>query len=200
MSDSGLHNNKLLELLDDDPVNAEEKYLLLLRQLTGWFRSRNCHIPEDLASETLFRANVAVNRPSFVLTSTISAFIFGGIASNVLNEYRRDSFNIVLSSDVIEQGNEPTTVNIETLRQELNEKESLDRCLTICIERLSTEERDLIKGFSFPKEGEMLYEARKKLADVLGITSDILKKRAFRIRGKLKTCIKKCLEDAGRNQ
>jgi DNA-directed RNA polymerase specialized sigma24 family protein len=62
-------------------------------------------------------------------------------------------------------------------------------CMKKCLETISPEERDLIvKNCTLDKNG------KAKLARTMGLTSDALRLRVFRVRKKLYSCREKCLK------
>src|SRR5260370_28570901 len=77
----------LSSLFDPDPERAREQFDRLNARLTYYFRARRCHAPEELASETIYRA---LRRLSTGSTGgpDLTQFCWG-IARQVLLEYRR---------------------------------------------------------------------------------------------------------------
>ena len=67
------------------------------------------------------------------------------------------------------------------------------RCLERCVEQLSTQNRNLVlRYYQEEKAGKL--EARRKVAEELGIAVNALRIRAHRIRLALERCIHECLQ------
>jgi RNA polymerase sigma factor (sigma-70 family) len=199
MTDTAPHeDNRLLGLFDDDPFVAEEKLRMTRQLLVNWFRMKNCRYEEDLADETVFRALVAVETKNTEITTNIKSFMFG-IAQNVLQEHYRDHLHKETSIEETPLVSEPHTESLDEWLREITEKEQLHECLEDCLEKLDPSDKDLIWDYYYSSDEKKLWEVRDKLAGKFGLTERQLIKRTFRIRLKLKECIKKCLKKAEQN-
>src|SRR5262249_30258225 len=67
-------------------------------------------------------------------------------------------------------------------------------CLERCLDQLSESNRDLIlQYYAFEKRGKAA--RHRELAQSLGLSSNALRIRVYKIRQKLEACVKECLKD-----
>jgi RNA polymerase sigma factor (sigma-70 family) len=179
----------LLNWLDSDRERAGEKYEDIRHSLIKIFVWRGCNRAEDLADETIDR----VMRKARELAKTYKgnpALYFYGVAKKVLLEHQRREFTPV--SPLI-------IVNVAAPEPEdlYNQEDAKLDCLESCLQRLSQEDRDLILLY-YQKEKQAKIDFRKFLAEQVGIETNTLRVRVYRIRNILHDCISKCLERHGR--
>src|SRR5262249_38724109 len=72
-----------------------------------------------------------------------------------------------------------------------SESEARVECLQKCLNKLSTENRNLILQYYQGDKGEKISN-RRKLTETLGIPVNTLRMRALRLREKLQECMEKC--------
>lgn len=167
--------DSLLKWLDPDRDRAGEKYKAIRLRLQKMFVVRGCVEIEDLADETITR--VASHMGDLGEYSGDPARYFYGIAQKVHLEYlRRPSSQIVRA--------EPESMLSTDIRRELS-------CVEKCLEQLSATNREMILRY-YQKRAKV--EARKALAEELGIPLNALRIRAHRIRVALQDCVHGCLE------
>jgi RNA polymerase sigma factor (sigma-70 family) len=161
--------------------------------LIRFFAARLCNDPEDLASETISRACRAISA-GVELTSQFETFLFGVAKYIALEDYKRRQ-KTDLPLDELPPGHEPcidppdNTLELPKWKQDLYHE-----CLEQCLQKLDKEQRDqLILFYQGNQEGEMKSN-RKQLAAQLGTNIRALSSRMLRLRGKLDTCIKACVE------
>jgi DNA-directed RNA polymerase specialized sigma24 family protein len=174
----------LLNWLDSDRERAGEKYEYIRHSLIKIFVWRGCNRAEELADETIDR----VMRKARELAKTYKgnpALYFYGVAKKVLLEHQRREFT-------------PVSFNVAAPEPEdlYNQEDAKLECLETCLQRLSQEDRDLILLY-YQKEKQAKIEFRKFLAEQVGIETNNLRVRAYRIRNFLHDCISKCLEGDG---
>ena len=168
--------DRLLSWLDSDPDRAGEVYESIRWRLIAILASRGCHIPEELADETIDRVarRVADIRDSYVGEKAI---YFLGVMNNVHHEYlKRPPLPRLV----------PTSDNSEA-------KEQTYLCLDNCLTKLAPHAREIIEQY-YAENKRAKISLRKRIAQRLGVSSGNLRLRALRIRAKLQTCIEHCLE------
>lgn len=190
--DDSSDGDRLLSFFDNDSQVAGEKLLRIRQKLIRYFSAERCPDPQELSDETLFRVIKALNEGKQV-TTTIEAYIFG-FAKNVLREARRlPQFE---SLEEIPPDKERAAAPTQETLAPWERKEILlyyQKCLT----EFTDSEQRLFVCYYAQNPGEKPKEARERLASLMGVSRAVLKKRAFRLREKLETCIKKCLSLEG---
>jgi len=182
------HFDKLLDWLDADRERAGEKYEDIRHSLIKIFVWRGCDRAEDLADETINR----VMRKAGQFAETYQgdpARYFYGVAKKVLLEYKRKEFTLV-SPLIIVNAAAPEPEDVS------DQEDSKFDCLELCLQRLSQDDRDLIMLY-YQKEKQAKVDFRKELAEQIGIATNTLRVRAYRIRNFLLDCISKCLKQHG---
>lgn len=186
---------RLLEWLDPDPKIAGQKYNEIRFVLTKRFARRGCHIPEELADRTMDRVMEKVFEvaPSYVGNP---ALYINKVGTYILFEYWKEVGKEQLALE--------TFNHMENLRKE-DEKEKKEgkeekaarlKCLKECLAKLEAETRAFILSYY---EGDKAAKAkprkelRKKLADSLGVSTNVLRTRVQRAKAPLRKCIKDCL-------
>lgn len=174
--------NALLLLFSEVPEEAGEKYEQMRAGLVRFFEFRGCHDAQTLADETINRVATKIDTFDAARTNKLTAFFYG-FASNVLSEYRRDSRREVAIDDAqFEARGDYGSDEVEDVRTE---------CLTICIEKLDPDEKDLITKYFTCDDRERI-ELRRRMSDKLNCSPAALHTRIFRIKEKLKVCIDAC--------
>ena len=167
----------LLDWLDSDREQAGIKYEQIRSRLIKIFTGRGCVDAEELADETINRVTRKLNEIQTEFTGDRARYFFG-VANKIYLEHLRKK---------VPQSPPPPT---DSARAELEY-----RCLERCIEQLSQEDRELLLK-DYGTKGRTQVERRKALADELGISLNALRIRVYRIRGALKECIEKCIQDS----
>jgi RNA polymerase sigma factor (sigma-70 family) len=173
----------------DRDQEAERKYLEVMRKLVCFFAGRGCGDGEDLALESVLRvAGKCADVDGSGHTDPIGYFY--GVARNVLHEWRRDSLR--------------ESTKREALRRELarlpisdphswSRKETVHRCLELCMAKLDHRARRLILGY-YREERAAKIECHRKLAEELGKSVNALRIEVHRIRNTLRQCVVGCLQ------
>jgi RNA polymerase sigma factor (sigma-70 family) len=181
---------RLLNWLDpDDRDRAGEKYEVIRQSLIRTFRWRACHKPEELADETINR----VMRKLPVVIGTYEndpTLYFHGIARYVLKECYRE---IAAQRSM----NEPDRLNVSNQSDEREQRETVFECLDECLGKLSESSRALILRY-FEVQGMAKVDFRRELAQEMGVATNALRVRVFRIRTQLQECISACLNSSMR--
>jgi DNA-directed RNA polymerase specialized sigma24 family protein len=168
----------LLAWLDPNRDLAAQKYESIRTRLIKIFACRGCAEAEDLADETINRVTNKLPEIQGTFVGEPARFFYG-VANKIQLEYSRPQRTPVLP---------PVNDNEDSER----EYECLDRCM----ERLSSENRQLVLSY-YQEEKHAKIEHRKQLATNLGIALNALRIRAHRIRASLQQCVKQCVSAAG---
>lgn len=169
--------DRLLDWLDSDRDDAGEKYEKIRSQLIKLFTYRGCTIPEELTDETINRVAAKLHEIAASYSGDPALYFFG-VGHNIHLEYLKKK-PVRIPAPQPSETSELTDLQFS--------------CLDRCMERLSAEERNLIMiyygGGQEPKK-----ERRRELARRLGIGSNALCIRAYRIRDRLRKCVGECVE------
>ena len=177
---------RLLDHLDTDRERAGERYEDLRRALVRFFEWRRAPFPEEHTDQVFDR--VARKLAEGVEIKNFSGYCYT-VARLVLLEALK--------------GPEGRRVAIEPLGFAATaadaiggaeEKEKRLSCLDHCLDRLPAESRELIvEYYREDKRGRI--DARRALAERLGVRGEALANRAQRVRDKLESCVNTCLRD-----
>lgn len=172
----------LLNALADDPEYAADAYLRLRRNLERFFDVRGIR-PSDTATDTtldrlarkLADGEEIADPPTYAL----------GIARMIVLEFRKSPESKTAELPEISfRETEPGT----------DRKEAGLECLDKCLNKLSTESREVIIDYYQGEKSEKIAN-RQQLAERLGIPANALRNRAVRIRNKLEMCVRGCLKE-----
>jgi DNA-directed RNA polymerase specialized sigma24 family protein len=175
----------LLSRLDSDPLQAGEKYEGLRRRLITFFLARRGRSAEESADETLDRLGRRLAEGERI--HDVARFAYG-VARHVHSEdlrrirRRRRVLQALAGSAPAPRSAFESDVGLECIRR--------------CIDELDVEDRRFIVDY-YDGSGRDLQQARKELADRLGITSTALRLRSYRLRRVLEESVRKCLQRRG---
>jgi DNA-directed RNA polymerase specialized sigma24 family protein len=173
---------KLLARLDADVDVAGEKYETLRRMLVRFFDWRGAPFPEEQADETINRVTRKLDEGLEI--RDLSSYCYG-VARLIYLEISK-------SSDARRAAiSELDAVVIPQSDSTADEQRLI--CFEACVEGLPSEIRGLIREY-YQHDGREKIDARRALAERLGIPLNALRSRATRIRDKLETCVRECLE------
>ena len=166
---------RLLRWLDPDPDRAGELYEKVRWRLIAILASRGCHIPEELADETIDRV---ARRVADICDNYVGdkGIYFLGVMNNVHHEY--------LKLPVLRPVVEP--------REDVEARERIHACLDRCLDKLAPHSRQVIERY-YADDKRAKIDSRRRIAHELGISAGNLRIRALRIREKLQNCIEQCL-------
>jgi RNA polymerase sigma factor (sigma-70 family) len=185
---------ELLAWLDpDDRGRAGEKYESIRRSLIKIFTWGGCVNAEEMADETVNRVSAKVEdlRPTY---KGNPALYFYGVAKRLTKECWRSTWSHVPldeASDIAAPAPDEDE-DEETLRREAE-------CLRRCLNNLPPGDRELILAY-YMKDKQAKIDHRKELARRLGILSNALRVKAYRIRAVLEDCIERCLAESSGNE
>ena len=175
--------NKLLAAFSADREEAGEKYLQLGRNLVRYFEVRGIFNAEAAADEVFNR--LARKLESGETFENINTYALG--IARMLSLELRKSPEQKTSNELPEISYTPAAEPEESRSRELV-------CLDQCLNKISAEKREIIVGYYQGERREKI-DNRRKIAEKLGIPQNALRNRAVRLRGKLESCIKKCVRD-----
>jgi RNA polymerase sigma factor (sigma-70 family) len=167
----------LLVWLDPAREEAGRKYEEIRLRLIKIFTCRGCSEAEDLADETINRVSKKLKEIESTYSGARAPYFFG-VANKVHLEYVRRPRPVP----------PPQADESEDIEKEYD-------CLEQCIEKLTPNNRDLVRLY-YQDEKTAKIVHRKKLADQLGIALNALRIRAHRIRTTLQGCVEGCLQEA----
>lgn len=179
---------KLLAWLGPDRELAGHTYERIRSRLVKLFECRGCHDPEALADETIDRVSRRIAEGEEVHTPDPGGYFYG-VARNVLREsWRRRRREQEASGPPAASLSAPAPGLVEPAEAAQRKLE----CLELCLEALSPADRDLILGY-YRRGDRILIQARRELAERLGLPLNALRVRAHRIRGRLEGCVRRRL-------
>lgn len=176
---------KLLAWLHPDREQAGHKYEAIRESLIKVFSWRGYNDAEDLADEVITRVAMKTRELADSYVGD-PALYFYGVAKNVVRECERREQHMPLDPRLKapDTTTEPGAVEARARREE---------CLQKCLRELDADDRMLILAY-YQKSKQAKIDYRKALARQLGMGTNALRVKVFRIRGHLKKCINKCLQ------
>jgi DNA-directed RNA polymerase specialized sigma24 family protein len=172
----------LLDRLDNDPTRYEE-LRVRVSQVLRWRGCPESHV-DELVDNTFDR--VASKLGSGEQVENIGAFA-AAVARFIWLEHSRKNKADAVGDDLPETPVEPSL-------DFLDDEDTRMRCLRRCVAtKFSDEDKRLVVQYYDTDADEKAKNARKRLADSLGMTLNALKVRACRLRMKLERCINDCV-------
>ena len=175
--------DKLLAALSEDREEAGDSYLLLLKNLVRYFDVRGISSSESAADEVINR--LARKLESGKDIENVNTYALG-IARMLTLELRK--------SPDQKTSNELPEISVAPEEPVESPHERELACLDKCLREIPAEKKELITGYYRGERREKI-ENRKKMADDLGIPQNALRSRAVRLRGRLESCIRKCIQN-----
>ncbi len=147
---------RLLRWLGPTRETAAAKYEDIRRKLIYMFTCRGCHVPEELADETIDRVTQVLAKPDFSYAGN-PYFYFHGVARNVHLEWLRKSRRVVIEplSD--------TNLKIGMKQPAQPDNERIFQCLDKCLARLPFNKRALLLEYYQQEKKTKIYD-RKRMA------------------------------------
>lgn len=170
--------------LGDDETSGARKYEEIRRKLILLFRYRGCHIPEELADDTIDRTARAVLNPDFHYQGDPTAY-FRGVARNVYLEWLRKERRIPT---------EPISEAKLELPAPVDNSGNNDLqlgCLERCLSALPPAKKMLLIRY-YRNDKRVKIDGRQLLAEELGIGLNALRIQVFRLRNAMRRCVEKC--------
>ena len=176
---------RLIDWLDENSEPGGQRYVIVRRRLVQYFERKNCSSPQELADETLNRVARRLEEEGEITDSTPSQFCFNTARYIFLESLRRKEQNEPIPEDLAKSPQFQEAEEWEVLRS---------NCLEKCLHTLDPEDRIVILGY-YQGERRVRIGNRKLIAAKLGVSMNALTIRACRIRIKLESCIRKCLNN-----
>ena len=183
--------DEILAWFNDDRDIAADLYVQLRDDLTKVFTWNRCSDPEGLTDDAFDR----VARKVHELRKTFEGdprLFFYGVARNLIRENPKK----IRTQVSLENTDLPANPISEVETENAN---LLEECLHICLEKLSSDKRELILNY-YAKEKQAKIRHRTEMAQRLGASVETLRVRVYRIRAKLEQCIERCLDRASRGK
>ena len=173
---------RLLRLLHPERDQAAVEYERLRDRITGLFRWWGSSRASELADETLDRVARKLEEGAEIRPGSIGAYV-RGVARMVFYESSRQQQPDPLPDDL--ELSAPITEH---------EQSATLSCFDRCMAKFSaTERRNLLRYYD--DSGERTIEARRRLADELGVSTNVLRVRMHRLRDRLEQCVTGCRAD-----
>ena len=171
---------KFLVWLSADRDLALKKHDEIMRRIRKYFVRKGCPESEELAGDTRDRViRILDNGGQYPNADAL----FFSVADKVWKEYKRKP----------KPGPLPAADLIPSHAQDTRAKELLGLCLERCLAQLPALEKNFIQRY-YEAHDKHNFEAKKLLLVEQGGEST-LRVKAFRIRTKLRTCIKACMAE-----
>jgi DNA-directed RNA polymerase specialized sigma24 family protein len=184
--------NKFLDALSPDREKSAAEYEKLRTRLIRFFEWRRCSLPETRADQTIDRVMRKLDEGRVI--TNLMGFVFA-VARRVAKEDWREDHPSSLNDD---ESSIPDALTADPLKK-LEIEEEPDRqliCFDNCLERMLPKWRNLILSY-YKEDGRAKIDWRKQLAKQMGISLNVLRIRAHRIRKSLEQCIENCLAQPG---
>lgn len=196
----------LVRALGPDTEQAGRRYASLRERLVRFFEWNRVPIADELADETLDRLARRLGRTETAATNENTNDLSpaeaverpeefaAGIARLVLYEQRRRQIRAEQAFESIERESAIDLVLAQT--ENSQHAEELSAVLDACMAELTREQRELI-GRYYNVNGRTMIDARKLLAQEMGISINALRNRALRIRAELENRMRSRLRERG---
>ena len=186
--EAALH--RLLAWLDEGTDSQGERYLDIRDRLVHYFARRNCLAPDDLADETLNRVTRRLEESGSIDDVAPARYCYIVAKFVLLESLRRRARQ---SGMVPRHDHEAEAVQAVRIDDTAEERDRTLACLERCLQACTTSERQLILEY-YGTESGTARRQRKQLAERLALTANSLAIRACRIRSRLESCVRACLE------
>lgn len=173
---------KLLACLSPDPDKAARQYVALEMKMVRYFEKQKIDAAETRTDDVFNRVARRIEEGKQIENVTAYAY---RVAYLVFLEASKEPDHVEIDP---EQGPHITP---EPLFED-SEPDRRQNCFDSCLEKLTSDNRELILGY-YQEDGRTKIEFRKWLAARLKISLDALRIRAHRIRKSLEECIAECL-------
>ena len=174
---------QLLNWFDQGTDSGGQRYVEIRRRLVLYFDRKNCASPEELADETLNRVTRRLEEEGTITGDAPAQYCYIVARFVLLEHLRQQNRQKSVDTDL------PAPLDASDQEQEAEQRsDSLQKCM----QKLPSEDRELIVGY-YQGETRTKIENRRKMAKKLGFTMNALSIRAYRIRSKLESCMHKLL-------
>lgn len=196
MNTSSVHTpgsfRRFLTWLDEGGDSGAERYLEMRRRLVAYFERKRCDSPDDLADETLNRVSRRLEEEGAIVDASPAHYCYI-VAKFVFLEYLRDAERHRSTIAVVTGAQDARPGDVHGALNEHARDDRRHLCLERCLGRLTAADRQLILEY-YRGEQRAKIEHRRTLAARLAISPNALSVRACRVRDKLESCVKTCVE------
>lgn len=181
--------DKLLATLDAvDRDAAGAKYESLRVRLIKFFEWRNCETAEELTDTVFDRVIRKITEGEQIqnvsaYAATVAQFVF----KEDCRKRTRRTQSIEDTQEIEDLAETNKILSEETDDSQMN-------CLEKCLKEFPDENRRLIVAYYDTDERTMI-ETRKRLADSLDVSLNVLRIRICRLKAKLEDCTKECCKN-----
>lgn len=174
---------KLLNWLSPERELSGDKYESIRLRLIKFFTLRGASSPDELADATI---DIVTEKIDSIVENYEGepVLYFHGVAKNILLKYKK--------TPQIELPQHLTYQN-DGEEDYISERHS---CLENCLQKLKTDDRELITAYYQETKGEKI-KLRKSLADKKGVSAKNLRVHVHRLREILEKCIRQCIGNNG---
>jgi DNA-directed RNA polymerase specialized sigma24 family protein len=178
--------DKLLATLDADREQAGAKYESLRVRLIKFFEWRNCELAEELSNAVFDRVMKKIAEGEQIenvaaYAATVAQFVFKEDCRR--RERLFESIDDAPEAQIAVPANESAELS-EPADERMN-------CLEKCLKELSDPNRRLVIAYYDTDERTMI-ATRKRLADEMKISLNVLRIRVCRLKAKLENCTSDC--------
>lgn len=179
--------DRFLRWLDGGTEDSDGRgYLEIRGRLVSYFDRKNCLDPDELADEVLNRVARRLEEEGYIESETPVKYCYI-VARYVFLEYLRSPLAKTVQLNHSSESDATEKSDLEAI------KEQMMMCLDICAEKLDTESRNMIFEYYVGSQ-RVKIDNRRRLADNIGITINALSIRAYRVRSKLESCVRNCVD------
>lgn|GEM_PF-384272 len=165
---------RFMRWLGPDEELANQTYESIRSRLIAMFKARRCVFAEDLADATIERVARKMSDLTFRFSGDPVLFCYGVAKKIYLENQRRIMIDRKISASSLAV--DPVNPDLEDMLQALDEALSM----------ISHSDRELILDYYSGGTEKNKIDHRRALADKLGIGSNTLRLRVFRIRKEIK--------------
>ena len=184
--------NRLLEWLDDGVESHGARYVEIRRRLVSYFERRNRPCADDLADETLNWIGRTLEQSGVIATRPPARYCYVVARFVLLEDYRRERRHVRLDAPWFPRAWTGCHIAVKPDAESAIREHCLD-CLDRCLLELRPDQRELVVDY-YRTTRQPRIEARRAMANRLGITMNALGIRVYRIRGSLMACVELCRE------
>lgn len=171
---SGAAFERFMRWLGPDEELAGQKYESIRTRLIAMFKARRCVFAEDLADATIERVARKLSDLTFRFTGD-PALYFYGVAKKIYLEYQR-KIMVEHRGSASSPSRDPIDPDLENMLSQLDE----------ALSTIPKSDRELILRY-YSGSAKNKINHRRTLAQQLGISTNTLRLRVFRIRKEIKT-------------
>lgn len=176
--------DNLLDWLHPDRDLAAQEYFKIHAALVKLFRWRGYFDAEDLADDVINRVSVKAEVLIKDYVGERLPYVLA-VARNVIHECERRPPHQPLQPNM--------KVTDPRAHDGPDERTALRECLRKCLRKLGAKDREHILSY-YRRTGLGKIDAHRAMAEQLGIATNALRVRVYRVRRTLKRCVEECMK------